>query len=52
VLSGRRFARLKKLQDKLASQVPVHIIELDVRDSDGRRRRGGSCPPPSPISPR
>lgn len=36
VLSGRRFERLKKLQDKLASQVPVpvHIIELDVRDSD------------------
>ena len=34
VLSGRRFARLKTLQDKLASQVPVHIIELDVRDSD------------------
>ena len=34
VLSGRRFERLKTLQDKLASQVPVHIIELDVRDSD------------------
>ena len=34
VLSGRRFERLKALQDKLASQVPVHIIELDVRDSD------------------
>jgi sulfoacetaldehyde reductase len=34
VLSGRRFERLKTLQDKLISQVPVHIIELDVRDSD------------------
>lgn len=34
MLSGRRFERLKTLQDKLASQVPVHIIELDVRDSD------------------
>ncbi len=34
VLSGRRYPRLKALQDRLAARVPVHIIELDVRDSD------------------
>lgn len=34
VLSGRRLARLEKLQRSLSQQVPVHIIELDVRDSD------------------
>lgn len=33
VLSGRRMARLQALQSELASQVPVHVIELDVRDS-------------------
>ncbi|HHD0684952.1 TPA: SDR family NAD(P)-dependent oxidoreductase, partial [Klebsiella pneumoniae] len=27
VLSGRRYPRLKALQDRLAAQVPVHIIE-------------------------
>ncbi len=52
VLSGRRYPRLKALQDRLAARVPVHIIELDVRDSARRwlppwRR----CPPISPISP-
>ncbi len=52
VLSGRRYPRLKALQDRLAARVPVHIIELDVRDSEAvwlppwRR-----CPPISPISP-
>ena len=34
VLSGRRVERLKTLADKLSAKVPVHIIELDVRDSD------------------
>ncbi|OAT75497.1 NAD(P)-dependent oxidoreductase [Mangrovibacter phragmitis] len=34
VLSGRRFSRLEALKDALAGKVPVHIIELDVRDSD------------------
>ncbi|MGS4822319.1 SDR family NAD(P)-dependent oxidoreductase, partial [Raoultella terrigena] len=34
VLSGRRLARLEKLKDALSQKVPVHIIELDVRDSD------------------
>ena len=34
VLSGRRYPRLKALQDRLAARVPVHIIELDVRDSE------------------
>lgn len=33
VLSGRRLARLQALQNELASRVPVHVIELDVRDS-------------------
>ncbi len=33
VLSGRRLERLQALQQEL-SNVPVHIIELDVRDSD------------------
>lgn len=33
VLSGRRLARLEALQSELASRVPVHVIELDVRDS-------------------
>ena len=34
VLSGRRLARLQALQAELASLVPVHVMELDVRDSD------------------
>ncbi|HGH3370660.1 TPA: SDR family NAD(P)-dependent oxidoreductase [Kluyvera cryocrescens] len=34
VLSGRRRARLQVLQAELASLVPVHVMELDVRDSD------------------
>lgn len=33
VLSGRRRERLQALQAELASRVPVHVIELDVRDS-------------------
>ncbi|WP_393970101.1 SDR family NAD(P)-dependent oxidoreductase [Kluyvera intermedia] len=33
VLSGRRLARLQALQAELASLVPVHVMELDVRDS-------------------
>ncbi|MEX3018951.1 SDR family NAD(P)-dependent oxidoreductase [Kluyvera sp. STS39-E] len=34
VLGGRRLSRLQALQAELASLVPVHVIELDVRDSD------------------
>ena len=34
ILSGRRLCRLQALKDLLAEQVPVHIVELDVRDSD------------------
>lgn len=34
VLSGRRLARLQALQAELTSLVPVHVMELDVRDSD------------------
>lgn len=33
VLSGRRMARLQALKETLSSQVPVHIVELDVRDN-------------------
>lgn len=33
VISGRRIARLHALKETLATQVPVHIIELDVRDN-------------------
>lgn len=33
VLSGRRLERLEALQETLAASVPVHIIELDVRDA-------------------
>jgi sulfoacetaldehyde reductase len=50
VLSGRRFERLKTLQDKLISQVPVHIIELDVRDSDAVAAAVAALPLNSPIS--
>ncbi len=34
VLSGRRLARLETLRNTLSHKVPVHIMELDVRDSD------------------
>ena len=33
VLSGRRLPRLEALKEKLGSEVPVHIIALDVRDN-------------------
>ncbi len=33
VLSGRRIARLEALKAELGAHVPVHIIELDVRDN-------------------
>ncbi|WAH53718.1 SDR family NAD(P)-dependent oxidoreductase [Pseudescherichia vulneris] len=33
VLSGRRLARLEALKAELEAHVPVHIIELDVRDN-------------------
>ncbi len=44
VLSGRRYPRLKALQDRLAAQVPVHIIELDVRDSEAVAAAVASLP--------
>ena len=46
VLSGRRYPRLKALQDRLAAQVPVHIIELDVRDSEAVAAAVASLPAP------
>jgi hypothetical protein len=48
VLSGRRFARLKTLQDKLASRCRC-ILSSGRTWRGGGRRRGG-CPPASPIS--
>lgn len=33
ILTGRRLERLQALQAELASQVPVHIAALDVRDA-------------------
>lgn len=46
VLTGRRYPRLKALQDRLAAQVPVHIIELDVRDSEAVAAAVASLPAP------
>ena len=45
VLSGRRLARLEALQDSLAAEVPVHIIELDVRDKDAVKQAVAALPP-------
>ncbi|WP_087597080.1 SDR family NAD(P)-dependent oxidoreductase [Klebsiella pneumoniae] len=47
VLSGRRYPRLKALQDRLAARVPVHIIELDVRDSEAVAAAVASLPLPA-----
>ncbi|MEE9654704.1 SDR family NAD(P)-dependent oxidoreductase [Kluyvera ascorbata] len=45
ILSGRRLARLQALQAELASQVPVHVIELDVRDSAAVSTAVAALPP-------
>lgn len=34
VLTGRRGGRLKKLKNELDKKVPVHVIQLDVRDKN------------------
>ncbi|ARD62003.1 NAD(P)-dependent oxidoreductase [Kosakonia radicincitans DSM 16656] len=44
VLSGRRLARLESLKDRLQGKVPVHIIELDVRDKDAVKSSVASLP--------
>lgn len=44
ILSGRRLARLEALKERLAQQVPVHIIELDVRDSAAVQAAVASLP--------
>lgn len=44
VLSGRRLERLMALQNELASKVPVHITELDVRDAAAVRRAVAELP--------
>lgn len=33
IVCGRRLSRLEMLKEKLAQQAPVHIIEMDVRNS-------------------
>ncbi len=50
VLSGRRYPRLKALQDSLAAKVPVHIslTFVTARQWLPPWRR---CPPISPMSP-
>ncbi|SFT45914.1 sulfoacetaldehyde reductase [Kosakonia arachidis] len=44
VLSGRRLARLESLKDRLQGKVPVHIIELDVRDKDSVKSAVATLP--------
>lgn len=44
VLSGRRMARLEALKAELEAHVPVHIIELDVRDSAAVKAAVASLP--------
>lgn len=45
ILSGRRLERLSALQDELGARVPVHVIELDVRDADAVARAVAELPP-------
>ncbi|WES69716.1 SDR family NAD(P)-dependent oxidoreductase [Superficieibacter sp. HKU1] len=44
ILCGRRLSRLETLKETLAQQVPVHIIEMDVRDSAAVKRAVDSLP--------
>lgn len=44
VLSGRRMARLEALKAELEAHVPVHIIELDVRDNAAIKAAVASLP--------
>lgn len=44
VLSGRRLTRLEKLKDALSKKVPVHIIELDVRDNESVKSAVATLP--------
>lgn len=46
VLSGRRLARLETLKETLGSEVPVHIIELDVRDNTAVKNAVAALPAP------
>nr|WP_318382686.1 SDR family NAD(P)-dependent oxidoreductase [uncultured Enterobacter sp.] len=46
VLSGRRLARLETLKETLGSEVPVHIIELDVRDNAAVKNAVAALPAP------
>lgn len=38
ILTGRRTERLEELKQEL-SQVPIHIITLDVRDADAVKKQ-------------
>lgn len=44
ILSGRRLERLLALQDELGARVPVHVVELDVRDADAVARAVAELP--------
>lgn len=44
ILTGRRIERLQALKQELSSQVPVHIIELDVRDADSVKKAIAELP--------
>lgn len=46
VLSGRRIERLEALKETLGDQVPVHIIALDVRDSEAVQAAVDQLPEP------
>lgn len=44
ILSGRRLERLLALQEELMASVPVHIVQLDVRDADAVARAVAELP--------
>lgn len=44
IVCGRRLSRLEMLKEKLAQQVPVHIIEMDVRDSAAVKQAVNALP--------
>jgi sulfoacetaldehyde reductase len=44
IVCGRRLSRLEMLKEKLAQQVPVHIIEMDVRDSTAVKQAVDALP--------
>ncbi|GLK91796.1 SDR family NAD(P)-dependent oxidoreductase [Pseudomonas turukhanskensis] len=45
IITGRRLERLLALQDELSAQVPVHVVQLDVRDADAVQQAVATLPP-------